>query len=180
MQAVQPGSLKVRHTVRGGAAILLLLPLIAMQFTTEVRWDGADFALFAAMLAAAAGAYECLSARVENIAYRAAAGIAIVAAFLLIWANLAVGIVGSDNDPANRLFYAPPVIGIIGALVARFRAPGMAATLLAVAAAQLLCGGIALADAPQPQYVVVVAVTIAFTALWVASAALFRTAAAPR
>ena len=36
-----------------------------------------------------------------NSAYRAAVGVAIAAAFILVWMNLAVGIIGSEDNPAN-------------------------------------------------------------------------------
>ena len=39
--------------VWGTAAFLLLLPVVAMRFTNEVTWDGTDFIVFGAMLAAA-------------------------------------------------------------------------------------------------------------------------------
>jgi len=47
-----------RHRLWSAATFLLLLPLLAMQVTGEVRWGAADFALFALMLATACGAVE--------------------------------------------------------------------------------------------------------------------------
>jgi peptidoglycan/LPS O-acetylase OafA/YrhL len=86
------------------AALILLLPLFAMQVTDEVDWDVADFAIFGAMLVGAGGTYE-LAARVTgDSAYRAAVGVALAAAFLLIWLNLAVGIVGTEDNPFNLMF----------------------------------------------------------------------------
>ena len=46
----------------GTAALMLLLPLLAMQFSDQWNWDPADFVLFGALLAGACGAYE-LAAR---------------------------------------------------------------------------------------------------------------------
>ena len=40
-----------RVTGWGAAAVMLLLPLIAMQFTDEVDWDVSDFIIFGAMFA---------------------------------------------------------------------------------------------------------------------------------
>jgi predicted Na+-dependent transporter len=51
-----------RIVIWGTAAFLLLLPLIAMQFTNEVNWDETDFVVFGAMLFGACGVYE-LAAR---------------------------------------------------------------------------------------------------------------------
>ena len=45
-----PSDNRWRPAMWGGAALLLLLPLVAMQFTREVIWDAADFAIFGTML----------------------------------------------------------------------------------------------------------------------------------
>lgn len=78
-----------------GAALLLLLPAVAMRFTREVAWDAAAFAVFGVMLALACGAFEVARRVMRGRAVRVAAGLAIAAAFLLVWAELAVGIVGA-------------------------------------------------------------------------------------
>lgn len=80
-----------RVAVWGTAVLLLFAPLVAMQFTGEVAWDGADFIVFGAMLFAACGAYELVMRMSANGTRRAIAGVAIVAVFLLTWAGLAVG-----------------------------------------------------------------------------------------
>ena len=73
------------------AAFLLLLPLMAMQFTNEVNWDRGDFAVFGAMLLAAGLAIEFSVKVLQNKTHRAFAGAAVVAAFLLVWVKLATG-----------------------------------------------------------------------------------------
>lgn len=76
----------------GIAAGLLLLPLVAMQFTTEVNWDAADFLIFGLMLVAACGAWELALRLTRHARRRAVVALAIVAAFLFVWAELAVGV----------------------------------------------------------------------------------------
>ena len=71
-----------RIAVWATAAFLLLLPLIAMQFTSEVNWDETDFIVFGAMLAVACGTYELAARATSNGACRAAVGIAVAAAFI--------------------------------------------------------------------------------------------------
>ena len=106
----------------GTAAGLILLPLLAMQFTSEVKWGPEDFGFAIAMVVGIGVIYE-LAARVSsNRAYRVAVGIALAAAFLLIWANAAVGIIGSEDNAVNLWFDAVPAIGLFGAAIARFRA----------------------------------------------------------
>lgn len=76
----------------GGAGLLLLLPLVAMQLTDEVNWTAFDFVVFGALLAVALGSWELASRRIARPAWRGVAALAIVAAFLLVWASLAVGL----------------------------------------------------------------------------------------
>jgi hypothetical protein len=161
-----------------------LLPLLAMQFSDGMDWDLADFALFGAMLIGACGAYE-LAARVAgSLAYRSAAGLALAAAFLLLWINLAVGLIGSEDHPANLLYGGVLAIGLIGAVIARFQPEGMARALVATALAQVSVGVIALmagwgaTGANWPQVIVIL--TLAFAAMWLGSAWLFRKAARER
>jgi len=76
--------------------------------------------------------------------YRSAAGIALAAACLLVWLSLGVGIIGKDGDPANLMYFGVLAIGVVGAIIARFRPIGMARALIATALAQALVAAIAL------------------------------------
>ncbi len=163
------------------AALILLLPLVAMQFTDEVVWDETDFVVMGAMLFGACGAYELAARMTGNIAYRAAVGVAVVAAFILVWMNLAVGIIGSEDNPANLMYGGVLAVGILGALIVRFQPNGMARALAATALAQALVGVIALlagwgsTGANWPGAIVFL--TGFFAVLWLVSAWLFRKAA---
>jgi hypothetical protein len=163
------------------AALILLLPLVAMQFTDEVVWDETDFAVIGAMLFGACGAYELAARTTGNIAYRAAVGVAVVAAFILIWINLAVGIIGSEDNPANLMYGGVLAVGILGALIVRFQPHGMARALAATALAQALVGVIALIGGLGSTGTnwpgAIVFLTGFFAALWLVSAWLFRKAA---
>ena len=75
------------------AVLLLLVPLAAMQVTSEVRWSPADFAIMGVLLFAAGLAYELLAARAKRPVHRVAAGLLVGAVFVVIWAELAVGAV---------------------------------------------------------------------------------------
>ena len=74
------------------AAALLVAPLLAMQVSSEVRWDGADFALLALVLAAAGTGFELLFRVAQGRLVQAIAGCAILAAFLTVFADAAVGV----------------------------------------------------------------------------------------
>jgi hypothetical protein len=170
-----------RIAVWGTAAFLLLLPLVAMRFTNEVNWDETDFTAFGAMLAVACGTCELAARMMSNSAYRAAVGVAVATAFILIWMNLAVGIIGTEDNPANLMFGGVLTVGIVGAVIARLQPHGMARALLATGLAQVLVAVIALLaglGSTGPGWPGdVLSLTGFFTALWVGSALLFRKAA---
>ena len=170
-----------RLALWGTAALLLLLPLVAMQFTKAVAWGLGDFLVMGAMLAGACGTFELAARMTGNWAYRAAAGVAIAAAFILVWLNLAVGIIGSEDNPANLMFGGVLAVGFVGAIIARFQPHGMARALFAAALAQALVGVIALIaklGSTGPRWPLdVLALTGFFVGLFVGSALLFRRAA---
>ena len=163
----------LRIVVWGTALFALLLPWIAMQFTSEVDWDFMDFAVFGSMLLVVCGTYELAARLTGNKAYRLAVGIALLGAFLLTWINLAVGIIGNEGNPANLMFFAILLVGIIGALIVRFESRGMARVLVATAIAQALVALIALIAGWGHIFVL----TGFFIILWLSSAQLFRKAA---
>ena len=170
-----------RSALWGAAAFLLLLPLVAMRFTDEVNWDEADFILFGAMLAAACGTYEMAARMTGQTAYRAAAGVALAAAFVLVWMNLAVGVIGSEDNPANRMYGGVLAVGIVGAVLARFRPQGMARALAATALAQASVAVIALTagehQVPVGSVAEILGLNGIFAASFLGSAWLFRRAA---
>lgn len=183
MTQAGPGGDKPRNPLRiviwGAALALLLLPAVAMRFTSEVDWSGFDFVVFGAMLLFVCGGYELATRVTGNQAYRLAAGIALLGAFLLTWINLAVGIVGNEANPLNLLFFAIPLAGMAGGLVARFRPRGMAWALVAAAIAQVLVAVVALLAGGEDA-IVVFGLTGFFVLVWLSSALLFRKAAQER
>lgn len=168
-----------RRAVWGAAAALLSLPLIAMQFTRAVDWSPADFAVMGALLFSACGAFELAARTTTDRAHRGGAAVALLAAFLMIWVHLAVGIVGGTGDPANLPFAGVLATALIGAAIARFAAHGMARAMAATALAQMLAGAVALAGftAAGAETRAVLALSVVMTLLWLASAWLFRRAA---
>ena len=157
----------------GSAAALILLPLLAMRVTDEVDWDLADFAFAGALVIGVGVTYELAVRQTSSTAYRAAVGVALAAAFILIWINLAVGIIGSEENLANLIYGAVLAVGIGGAIIARFQPYGMARALVATALAQALVAVIALIAG----FGFTGPITVFFAALWLISVWLFRKAA---
>lgn len=74
---------------------ILLVPLIAMQFTEEVNWKVGDFIVAGVLLLAMGSIIELIIQKVHHRKYKGILFIAILLLFLLLWAELAVGIFGS-------------------------------------------------------------------------------------
>lgn len=125
-------------------ASLLMVPLVAMQFTNEVNWSPFDFIVMGTLLFGTGLLFVLIASKANTTSYRVAVGIAAVTGFLLLWINLAVGIIGSEDNPANALYLGVLFIGLIGTAISRLKPRGMARALFATAFAQFLVPVIAL------------------------------------
>ena len=72
-------------------AALLLIPLIAMQLTTEIRWNVSDFIVMGCLLFGAASLFVLVARKLPR-SRRLLVGGLILIFFLYIWAELAVGV----------------------------------------------------------------------------------------
>jgi hypothetical protein len=75
--------------------ILLFIPLIAMEFTDEVNWDIFDFVVMGILLSGTGLLCELVLRRIKGRFNRIMICAAVLFLFVLIWAELAVGIFGS-------------------------------------------------------------------------------------
>lgn len=162
----------------GTAGALLCVPAIAMRFPgSGFDWSAIDFVVMGTLFAAILGAYEFLSSRAPGFTYRAASGLTTLGLFLLIWMNLAVGVIGTEQNDANAMFAAVIAIVVGGGILARFRPKGMRLTLFTAAAAQAAIGMIAVAgnlgyeDPNWPRDVIFL--TLFYTGLWAVAGILF-------
>lgn len=76
-------------------AAILLVPLIAMQLSGEVNWTAFDFVVAGVLLAGTGLAYVLSTMKMSSSRARLAIGAALAVALLLVWAELAVGIIGT-------------------------------------------------------------------------------------
>jgi hypothetical protein len=160
--------------------LILLVPLVAIQITDEVNWDVRDFIVFWVLMTSAGFTYMLATKKTRNLAYRTAAGLAGATAFILVWMNGAVGIIGSENNPANVMYGGVVAVGLIGAGIARFEPHGMVRALFATAIAQFLVPVIALIMWKHdfaPGVLKVLGLNSVFAVLFIGSALLFRHAA---
>jgi hypothetical protein len=160
-------------------ALLLLIPLVTMQFTHEVVWTLSDFIIAGVLLFGTGLTYLLVARLGSNATYRLAVGVAVMAGLLLIWINLAVGFIGSENNPANLLYSGVLATAFIGAIAARFRPQGMAYAMFAAALVQFVVPFIA-ASIWKPEVnlgmMQVLALNTIFAGIWATSGWLFRRA----
>ncbi|MDO8516183.1 MAG: hypothetical protein Q7S28_02960 [bacterium] len=163
-------------------ALILLIPL-TMQFqpfADEVQWSEAI--AYSVILLVVGGFYELwrwLTTRTK--VYRIAFSVGLAGVLLLGWVSGAVGIIGSENQPANLIYWTVPAVLLIGSLISRFKPRGMARTLFAAALVQMSVPVIALIVWPQVSWggagmLGVFGLNTFFAMLFVLSVLLFRRA----
>lgn len=160
--------------------VLLLIPLVGNMFVEGWDWSAGDFVFAWAMMAGVGFAYLFVTSRTGSVAYRIATGIALLAGFMIVWGNMAVGFIGSEDNPANLLYLGVLAIGAIGALIARFAPSGMATAMLAAATALFLVPLVALLVRPgdfEPGVAKVFGLNFFFVLMFAGAALLYRRAA---
>jgi hypothetical protein len=170
--ALSSGSNLWRIAAWSLAGLILLLPLVAMRFTSEVSWTASDFVFAAVLIGSIGFTLELAVRKSRNNFSRAAVCFAVAGAFVIVWANGAVGMIGDEDNPYNMWFGAVLVVALLGAAMARFRPAGMA---LAMTAAGLVQIGVALGGLSTDFRGAVFSIVLA--GAWLVSAALFQAAA---
>jgi len=163
----------LRIAIWGGAVFAWMIP-VAAKLMINIPWTTFDFVAWGVMLLVAAGVCEIGLRLSGDLAYRAGMVVAVGTSFLIVWSNLAVGIIGNEDNPLNQIFFGVIAIGIIGSFLARFRPRGMALAMAATAAAQFGTAFVALADGQ-----IVFGIVGVFSLGWLLAAWLFREAARP-
>lgn len=77
------------------AAFLLSIPLVAMQFTDDVKWSAFDFILAGVLLLGTGLVCEVALRVIRKPQHRIAVCAAILAALVLVFIELAVGLFGT-------------------------------------------------------------------------------------
>ncbi|SFQ58126.1 hypothetical protein [Hymenobacter arizonensis] len=167
-----------------GTALLLLIPLTAKLFLAEMAWSVGDFVAAGIMLFGSGLMFVLIARMSDNTWYRLGTAVGVGAGLMLVWANLAVGLVGSEHNPANLLYVVVLAVALIGAFVARFHPHGMSNAMFAASLTYVLVTAIALyiwkptgaAAEPNVGLVTVLAANGLFAAVWAFAGLLFRRA----
>lgn len=150
----------------GTLALLLSVPAVFRW-----PWTGSDFVIMGILLGSVGLGIEFLVRMSGNALVRLGAILVVLTAFLTIWVNLAVGMIGDDN-PYNLLFLIPVAVGVVGVVAAKLepRRSAVAAVVAAVLQVAIGLGGYA----QDPRGAVLSA---CFCLFWLFAAALFRAGA---
>lgn len=161
-----------------GAGALILLPFVAMRFSTEVNWTAADFVFAGVMIGGSCVVLELALRLTRSWAYRGGIALALAAVFLLVWINGAVGIIGNEDNPRNLLYGCVIMTAIGGAIGAGARAAGMARAMAAAAVAMMFAWAMAATGGgyAPPSAGGFLALHLFFAMMFGGSAALFRKA----
>lgn len=146
--------------------ILLLLPFVA-----NAPWTLSDFIVAGLLLGSVGLAFEFIFRRSNSPTYRLGAAVVVIAAFLTVWVNGAVGMIGPEGNPYNFIFGGVLLTALIGVMLARLEPAGMMRAMLVTAIAQALAGAIGLTTD-----VLGAVLSMGFAGLWLISAAFFRNA----
>ena len=145
------------------AGLLLLVPLIG-----NFPWTASDYVFAAVMIGGTGLLFEWAVRKSGNLAYRAGMAAALAGAFMTIWANAAVGMIGSEDNPYNFLFAGVLLIALAGSIVGRFRAAGMMWAMAATAAGDVAVAAGGLMQDPRGALF-----SMGFGGIWLVAAALF-------
>ncbi len=170
------GTSRWRRGVWAVPIMILLAAAIANQTVPGFNWSGRDFIGVGLVLGAACLAWEVAVRGAASNFYRAGAALAIAGALVMVWVNLAVGMIGNEDNRANLVFFVLLALGAAGALIARLRPAGMARTMRLMAGGQALIAAAIVLTGPDRA---IALICLLFCGLWALSGHLFAVAARP-
>jgi hypothetical protein len=158
--------------------LILLVPLVAMQFTDEVDWSVIDFSIVGALLFGTGVSYILITRYMTNVVFKAGVGMALGTTLFMVWANLAVGLIGAGPNPGNLMYMGVVAVAVIATFLSRFTPRGMERAMYAVVLALVLVAVIALLanmhEYPGSSVTEILTVNGFFAFLYAISGLLFR------
>jgi hypothetical protein len=161
-------------------AAVLAVPALAMALNLQVpdpgsgsggvNWGPMDFAIIGVLVLGAGLLYEYASTRAGAVAHKAAVALAVAAGLLIVWINLAVGMMDVENG--NLLYVLVLLVGVVGAAIGRFEPREASIAMFATAGAHAVVAAIALVGGLGPT----LPADAFFIGAWLASGVLFRQA----
>jgi hypothetical protein len=126
------------------SALLMLIPFTFSLFSEEMDWSPFDYILIWTLLFFTGLTYSFITRNSIDTIYRLAVGLAVVSGLMLTWANLAVGLIGSEDNPINLSYMFILALGILVSFFVRFKAMMMTIIMVTMAFLLLVVGVVAL------------------------------------
>jgi hypothetical protein len=155
-----------------GALAMLMVPLVASQFVEDWNWPVGAFVRVYVLFFGTGMVFALVARRMGAWSYKAGVGVALVAGFALGWSNMVQ--VADSGHPENLVYYSVLAVGVVGALLARLQARGLALTLFAMAATLALIAVILPSGAPPDMARRMAIGHGVYVALFTASGLMFR------
>jgi hypothetical protein len=167
-----PQMVKTILRVALGALAALMVPLVASRVVEGWNWTAGGFVFVYVLFFALGMTYALIARKMGARSYKAGVGVALVSGFGLAWSTMVH--VADSGHPEGFVYYSVLVVGIVGALLSRLKARGLAYTLFAMAATYSLIAVI-LSSGEPPDLARNMAVGHGvFVVLLIASGLLFR------
>lgn len=115
-----------------GALAALMVPLVASRLVAGWNWSAGSFVFVYFLFFATGMVYALIARKMDAWSYKAGAAVALVTGFGLGWSTMVQ--VADSEHPENLAYQIVLVVGIVGAMLARLKARGLAYTLFAMAA----------------------------------------------
>jgi hypothetical protein len=165
---------KTMLRVAVGALAVWMVPLVASQFFADWHWGVGGFVRVYVLFFLTGMVMALVARRMGVWSYKAGVGLALVAGLALGWSTM---VQTADSGHPERLWYLSVLaVGVVGALLARLQARGLAGTLFAMAATLALIAVILPSGAPPDMARRMAIGHGVYVALFIASGLLFRRA----
>jgi hypothetical protein len=151
---------------------LLMVPLVASRLVDGWNWPARAFVIVYVLFFGTGMAYALIARRMGAWSYKVGVGVALVAGFALGWSNMVQ--VADSGHPENLVYYSVLAVGVVGALLARLQARGLALTLFVMAATLALIAVILPSGAPPDMARRMAIGHGVYVALFTASGLMFR------
>jgi hypothetical protein len=157
---------------------LLMLPVIGSFTIDGFHWTTGDYVLAFILFLVPTLAYRLITRTATNFKYRLAIAFALLTGFATVWINLAVGIIGSEDELINLAYFGILALGLIAANIFRFKPEDMVKVMAAMTAALVPITIVALVlgyqNLPHSSVMQIIGVNAFFGVLYAQSAFLFR------
>lgn len=114
----------------GPVAALMVIPVILLRAAQGLEFDPGDLVFLAILLGLLFAAHEVLLRVPDRLAFRAGLAVALLTGLGQVWINLAVGIIGSEDDLANLIYAAVIIVAVLGSAITAFRPAGLAMAMV--------------------------------------------------